>query len=599
MKKMTFALACASTLALFAELPNTIGFEGYSWTTPATEFKGLSGKTDTGASAEAASSFWLYKGASGAEDGSAVKAYETVPSVSGVEFGDKFLELSTEGGTLWRSINNLGGSDALGTAQAIPADGNIFIDTMVQFTPTEDGNDDPGLGEGDKLAIWLDKATVDGQEVLSLKVRALSYTSEDLTTTAPATFTLARADGEPLVVDAESWHRLTVMAVPNVFPSTETYYMPAFTIKLDGNELRATTSPFTSAKATLIDPDTELLSAAMTALVSADRILPSLQGMLGEEQVAQLQAVGFKGSGKIDNLQFTTEDPNPGHADVVPVTGVALNQSSATLTVGETLTLTATVTPDNATDKTVTWSVTDGDAVTVEGGVVKAAKVGTATVTAKAGEQSAACTITVNAIAATATIELSATTAAFSDTLALPTVTVTADPAAATYTGAWDKELPTENPTGDYVMTYTVTFTGNYSGTAVTATFTVTPQAKKYPKYISEANQEAYDAWVERFSVKDRVDTDEDLLDAFLLNVAPADAEDEAGKFKITSITIDAEGNVTVVAPVKNSEGEDFNGTVEVKGAATVDAKEYTLKTTDPTAKFFKAFLVLEAPTAE
>ena len=38
-----------------------------------------------------------------------------------------------------------------------------------------------------------------------------------------------------------------------------------------------------------------------------------------------------------------------------------------------------------------------------------------------------------------------------------------------------------------------------------------------------------------------------------------------------------------------------FNGTVEVKGAATVDAARYELKTTDPTARFFKAFLRLPA----
>ncbi|MBQ3341809.1 MAG: Ig domain-containing protein [Kiritimatiellae bacterium] len=46
-----------------------------------------------------------------------------------------------------------------------------------------------------------------------------------------------------------------------------------------------------------------------------------------------------------------------GYANAVAVTSVSLSQTEATLNIGETLTLTATVTPDDATDKTVKWSV--------------------------------------------------------------------------------------------------------------------------------------------------------------------------------------------------------------------------------------------------
>ena len=41
---------------------------------------------------------------------------------------------------------------------------------------------------------------------------------------------------------------------------------------------------------------------------------------------------------------------------VVPVTGITLNETSGNLQVGETKTLTATVTPTNATNKNVTWT---------------------------------------------------------------------------------------------------------------------------------------------------------------------------------------------------------------------------------------------------
>ena len=78
-----------------------------------------------------------------------------------------------------------------------------------------------------------------------------------------------------------------------------------------------------------------------------------------------------------------------------PVTSVTLSKTSASLKVGETVTLSATVNPSDATDKTVTWTTSDATVATVSNGVVTAKKIGTATITAKAGEKTASCTITV------------------------------------------------------------------------------------------------------------------------------------------------------------------------------------------------------------
>ncbi len=82
-------------------------------------------------------------------------------------------------------------------------------------------------------------------------------------------------------------------------------------------------------------------------------------------------------------------------AKVITVTSVTLNKSQASLKVGEYITLTATVTPDDATDKTVTWTTSDATVATVSNGVVTAKKVGTATITAKAGDKTATCQITI------------------------------------------------------------------------------------------------------------------------------------------------------------------------------------------------------------
>ena len=82
----------------------------------------------------------------------------------------------------------------------------------------------------------------------------------------------------------------------------------------------------------------------------------------------------------------------------MPVTGVALNKSAMELQVGKTETLTATVTPENASEPGVTWTSSDATVATVnENGVVSAVAKGTATITATAGGKSAACTVTVKA----------------------------------------------------------------------------------------------------------------------------------------------------------------------------------------------------------
>ena len=82
-------------------------------------------------------------------------------------------------------------------------------------------------------------------------------------------------------------------------------------------------------------------------------------------------------------------------AKTVDVSSVTLSKSELTLTEGESETITATVKPDDATDKTVSWSSSDPAVATVDGGKITALKEGTATITAKAGDKTASCKVTV------------------------------------------------------------------------------------------------------------------------------------------------------------------------------------------------------------
>ena len=88
-------------------------------------------------------------------------------------------------------------------------------------------------------------------------------------------------------------------------------------------------------------------------------------------------------------------------AATVPVTGVTLSQTQASLYYNRTpntLTLTATVAPDNATNQAVTWTSSNPSVAKVENGVVTALARGTAVITATAADgsgASASCTVTV------------------------------------------------------------------------------------------------------------------------------------------------------------------------------------------------------------
>ena len=96
--------------------------------------------------------------------------------------------------------------------------------------------------------------------------------------------------------------------------------------------------------------------------------------------------------------EFKPDDGgDPVDPEVVNVTSVSLNQTSATLEVGESLQLNETVLPENATNKNVSWSASGNGVVSVDDGLVTALQSGTSTVTVSTedGNHTAQCVITV------------------------------------------------------------------------------------------------------------------------------------------------------------------------------------------------------------
>ena len=83
----------------------------------------------------------------------------------------------------------------------------------------------------------------------------------------------------------------------------------------------------------------------------------------------------------------------------IPVTGISLSTSTLNLIEGNSSTLTAIISPTNATNQNVVWSTNDSSVATVSNGVVTAVSAGSATITASTvdGNYTANCSITVSA----------------------------------------------------------------------------------------------------------------------------------------------------------------------------------------------------------
>lgn len=147
----------------------------------------------------------------------------------------------------------------------------------------------------------------------------------------------------------------TISSVAVTWSGNTSYYLALQTT--EGEELEAKQNPSTSTEETFT---------------------------ISSGSYSQLQLVGRRATGTsnaaatITQVVVTYTPSGP----AVAVTGVELNKSAIAIEIGKTQTLTATIIPANASNKTITWSTDDGDVATVSKGVVTAVAEGTTTITA-------------------------------------------------------------------------------------------------------------------------------------------------------------------------------------------------------------------------
>ena len=234
-------------------------------------------------------------------------------------------------------------------------------------------------------------------------------------------------------------------------------------------------------------------------------------------------------------------------AKAVNVTEVTLDKTELTLTEGETETLTATVRPDNADNRKVTWSSDKTDVATVDGdGRVTAVKAGvaTVTVTTEDGGKTASCKVTVKAKAVNVTeVTLDRTELTLTEG-ETGTLTATVRPDNADNRKVTWSSDKTEIATVDGAGRVTAVKAGEVVVTVTTedggktATCKVTVKAKAVPVTGVEVNP-----WVVTLSVRG--------TSKLSYTIRPADATNQNVKWESESpsvATVDSEGNVQGVA---------------------------------------------------
>lgn len=264
MKKLLISMMATASMALVAQAVNYYNF---------TSFEGYQGNfnpnygddgSDNAQANEA--NFWT----TASTDGVFEFVTVGVDDKNGIERNEKFkgevdstaLSIDTDK-ALTRKIN------ADGTPIEVPETG-IYFDSMVKFTAT-DTEPTPDADAGDKLIVWLyDDETDDLSPELKITAATLSQVGNVIATTPFST---------GVYINSDVWKRLTIVAKKEYYNGSKEAEVTRFEVYVD-SKLVTTSSPLYS-------------------LVSIDKA----------PQSKQISSVSFEGTGVIDDLVWTTENP--------------------------------------------------------------------------------------------------------------------------------------------------------------------------------------------------------------------------------------------------------------------------------------------------
>ena len=257
-----------------------------------------------------------------------------------------------------------------------------------------------GIPNVDVTSVTLDKTSLElvkGQETtLTATVKPDNATDQTVIWTTSAASVVTVENGQVKAVGGGT-ATITAKAGEQSATCSVTVTVPVISVTLDKTSLE------------LVEGDEAQLTATVGPEDATD---PTVTWSSDQAEVATVDQTGKVTAVKEGKASIIAKAGEMADTCVVavakkiiPVTSVTLDKTTLELTKGQETTLTATVKPDNATDQTVTWTTSAASVVTVENGQVKAVGGGTATITAKAGDQSATCAVTVTVPVTSVTLD--------------------------------------------------------------------------------------------------------------------------------------------------------------------------------------------------
>ncbi|GAB6395144.1 MAG: Ig-like domain-containing protein [Bacteroidales bacterium] len=280
----------------------------------------------------------------------------------------------------------------------------------VEGVTIKDAPDSLAVGETITLAATLepDSANVD-YEVLWLSSPAVALTNDGLTAMVTGV-SEGEATIQVQVTTEDGAYSTTIRLKVYTEPEDTTPVVPEPVIPeitevaiqgaVDGDSLEVEATLQLSADVTIEPADSTIAyetawatSDEEVATVSEDGLVTAVSE--GSATITLTVTTADSSYTAEVTLKVYTEEVVP---QPIPVTGVTLDKETATLAIDETLQLTATITPEDADNKNVTWSSSNEAVATVDNtGLVTAIATGeaTITVTTEDGEHKASVIITV------------------------------------------------------------------------------------------------------------------------------------------------------------------------------------------------------------
>ena len=291
---------------------------------------------------------------------------------------------------------------------------------------------------------------------------------------------------------------------------------------------------------TLSIGDSETLTVTITPEGATDK---KVSWTSSDAQIATVsedgKVVGVNGGTATITARVADKEAKCVVTVTVPVASISLNKEALSLMVGTTETLVATITPNDATDKTISWSSSDSHVATVDNnGKVSAVSGGSAVISAKSGDKEAKCVVTVTIPVSSVTLNKASMTLVEGES---ETLVATVAPADAT-----DKTLKWSSSNEQVAMVgddgkVTAVKAGEATITVKAGDKSANCQVKVEPPYIP----------VSGISLnKSELELKKGSTETLVATVSPSNATEPEVTWKTSNIAIarvDQNGNVTAV----------------------------------------------------